>query len=249
MDVLADGLDSRELADLNALLFDLDDTLLDYSGEAARCWSEACAAVAGPAGVDPATLGQAIRDVSTVFWGDPVRHRIERTDMMEAWRKIVEGALDRCGGARDGLALRVAEDFAARRRQTWILFADAVPTLDHLRARGVALGLLTNGDALMQREKIARWDLARYFDVIVIEGEFGCGKPDARVFHHALEALRVRPADTWMVGDNLVWDILGAKQVGVRAAWLDREGRGLPPDAPAVPDRILGSLTELTTLA
>ena len=100
----------------------------------------------------------------------------------------------------------------------------------------------------MQREKITNFDLARFFDVVVIEGEFGCGKPDARVFHHALAALAVSPREAWMVGDNLVWDVLGAKQVGVSAAWLDRDGHGLPSDAPAVPDRVLGSLADVATL-
>ncbi len=233
---------------MNVVLFDLDDTLLDYSGEAARCWSEACATVAGPAGVDADALRGAIRDVGAWFWSDPERHRRERTDMLGAWRKIVEGALERCGGLRDGLAARVAADFAARRRATWSLFPDAVPALQRLRARGVALGLVTNGDAGMQREKIARWDLARFFDVVVIEGEFGCGKPDARVFRHALDVLGASPRDAWMVGDHLVWDVLGAQQVGVRAAWLDRPRQGLPSDALAVPDRILDSLTDLTTL-
>lgn len=233
---------------MRAVLFDLDDTLLDYSGEAARCWSEACTTVAEPAGVDAHALRAAIRDVGTWFWSDPERHRRERTDMLGAWRKIVEGALDRCGGARDGLAARVAADFAARRRATWSLFPDALPALEHLRARGIVLGLVTNGDASMQREKITGFALARFFDVVVIEGEFGCGKPDARVFRHALDALGVNPREAWMVGDHLVWDVLGAQQVGVSAAWIDRDGRGLPSDAPTVPDRIVGSLADLTTL-
>src|SRR5882724_3818236 len=110
------------------------------------------------------------------------------------------------------------------------------------RRPGLALGLVTNGDAGMQREKIVRWDLARFFDVVVIEGEFGCGKPDARVYRHALETLGAHPRDAWMVGDHLVWDVLGAKQVGVSAAWLDRSRQGLPADAPVVPDRIFGAL-------
>ena len=233
---------------MKAVLFDLDDTLLDYSGEAARCWSEACAAVAAPAGVDPEMLRSAIGDAGAWFWGDPERHRRERIDMLSAWRKIAEAALERCGGVRDGLASRMAADFAARRRASWTLFSDAVPALQHLRARGVPLALVTNGDAGMQREKITNFDLARFFDVVVIEGEFGCGKPDARVFHHALAALAVSPREAWMVGDNLVWDVLGAKQVGVSAAWLDRDGHGLPSDAPAVPDRVLGSLADVATL-
>ncbi|MCL6640694.1 MAG: HAD family hydrolase [Candidatus Rokubacteria bacterium] len=236
------------MARLNAVLLDLDDTLLDYSDGADRCWAEACAAHAPAGGVDAAALLAALDEVKAWFWSDPERHRRERVDMLEAWRKIVDGALARCGGAADGLAHRIAADFAERRRASWRLFPDAVQALQALRRRGVPLALVTNGDARFQREKIERWGLAAFFDCIVIEGEFGCGKPDPRVFHHALAALGVEPDRAWMVGDNLAWDVAGAQAVGVRAAWVDRAGRGLPAGAPAVPDRILRSLAELPGL-
>lgn len=248
MDVLGHGLAAGGLAGLSAVLFDLDDTLLNYSDGADRCWAEACAAHAELAGVDPAALTAALEAVKTWFWSDPERHRRERVDMLGAWRKIAEAALERCGAARDGLAARLAADFAARRRAAWRLFPDAVPALQALRRRGLRLALVTNGDARFQREKIARWDLGRFFDCLVIEGEFGCGKPDPRVFHHALATLGVEPARTWMVGDNLIWDVAGAQAAGIRAAWLDRAGRGLPAATAVVPDRILRSLTELPTL-
>jgi putative hydrolase of the HAD superfamily len=235
---------------MTALLFDLDDTLLDYSGRAEACWAESCRTLAVPAGVDGDALALAIREVGRWFWGDPDRHRRERVDMLGAWRKIAEGALARCGGgAGDGLAAALAEDFARRRRESWRLFPDARQVLERLRARGVPLGLVTNGDARMQRDKIADHDLARFFDVVVIEGEFGAGKPDARVFRHALAALGSEPGAAWMIGDHLEWDVAGAQRVGVRAAWIDRAGRGLPPAAPSQPDCIVRTLGEFETLA
>jgi putative hydrolase of the HAD superfamily len=248
VDVLGHGLAAGGLAGLNAVLFDLDDTLLDYSEGADRCWAEACAAHAPAAGVDPVALAAALEAVKAWFWSDPERHRRERVDMLGAWRKIAAAALARCGVAGDGLAARLAEDFAARRRAAWRLFPDAVPALEALRRRGLRLALVTNGDARFQREKIARWGLARFFDCIVIEGEFGCGKPDPRVFRHALASLGVEPARAWMVGDSLAWDVAGARAVGLRAAWLDRAGGGLPAGARVVPDRVLHSLSEVPAL-
>src|SRR5207245_470771 len=75
--------------------------------------------------------------------------------------------------------------------------------LDALRARGLPLALVTNGDAVQQRDKIERHDLARYFDAILIEGEFGCGKPEERVYREALRRLGVGSEGAWMVGDPL----------------------------------------------
>jgi len=234
---------------VKALLFDLDDTLLDYSSCQDACWAASCAAVATPAGADPAALTAAIEDVRRWFWSEPARHRAERTDMVGAWAKIAELGLARLGGPGDGLARRIAEDFAARRCAAERLFPDALATLDALRARHVPLGLVTNGDARLQRGKIARHGLAPYFGVVVIEGEFGAGKPDATVFRHALTGLGVDPVGTWMVGDHLVWDVDGAQRVGLRAAWIDRGRAGLPVGQPIQPERIIYALDELLDLA
>jgi putative hydrolase of the HAD superfamily len=125
------------------------------------------------------------------------------------------------------------------------LFPESRDTLERLRAEGAPLGLVTNGDAAQQRYKIEREGLARYFDVIVIEGEFGAGKPDAAVYRHALDALGARPADTCMVGDNLEFDVEGARRTGITSVWIDRAGAGLPPGHPVRPDHVIASLTDL----
>jgi putative hydrolase of the HAD superfamily len=236
------------MAGLSAVLFDLDDTLLDYSGGAEACWAASCAAVALPDGLDSATLVGAVREAGRWFWGDQGRHRRERTDMLRAWRKVAAEALRRCGIPDPGLAAAIAGEFARRRRERWTLFPDALQALRRLRAADVPLGLITNGDAGMQRYKIETHALEPFFDVIVIEGEFGAGKPDPEVYHHALDALGAVAASTWMVGDHLEWDVAGAQRVGARAAWIDRPGRGLPSDAVARPDRIVRSLDDLGLL-
>lgn len=230
---------------MNALLVDLDDTLLDYSGGVDECWSAACHRVAGPAGVDAARLVAELGRSRRWFWDDPERHRRERIDMMGAWTKIVAHALAGIGHRGDGLAAGVAEAFAASRWERMDLFPGVREALDRLRARGVPLALVTNGDMRQQRRKIERYDLARFFDVIVIEGEFGMGKPEEPVYRHVLGALAVPPAETWMVGDHLEWDVAAPQRLGLRAAWVDAEGRGLPEGSPVRPDRVLRAFPEL----
>ncbi|MGH7278009.1 MAG: hypothetical protein ACREJG_04905, partial [Candidatus Rokuibacteriota bacterium] len=111
------------MAERPVLLFDLDDTLLDYSGGVDVCWHDACVGVAAPAGVDPARLAEALVESRRWFWEDPARHRRERVDMLSAWTKIVADALERSGvSGPNGLAGAVAEDYAARRRAAMRLF-------------------------------------------------------------------------------------------------------------------------------
>ena len=84
-------------------------------------------------------------------------------------------------------------------------------------------------------------------DVIVIEGEFGRGKPDPAVFHHALNTVGVDAADAWHVGDNLYADIGGAQGVGMQGVWIHRDRLKLQDDAPARPDRTIATLSEIRT--
>jgi putative hydrolase of the HAD superfamily len=65
------------------------------------------------------------------------------------------------------------------------------------------------------------------------------------VFETLLRALRVKPRETWAVGDNIEVDVFGAMDVGIRGIWVDASGRGLPAEATRLPDRVIASLSEL----
>jgi len=230
---------------VKALLVDLDDTLLDYSGGVAESWRQACVEVAAPLGIDTDALVPAIARSRRWFWDDAERHRRERVDMMGAWTKIAAHALAECGAHEGALAGQIAECFAAHRWQLMRLFAGVPEALGRLRQRGVPLALVTNGDRRQQRRKIEQYALERYFDVIVIEGEFGVGKPEEAVYRHVLAALGLGPADAWMVGDNLEWDVAAPQRLGLRGVWVDGPGAGLPESAPVIPDQIIRAFPEL----
>jgi putative hydrolase of the HAD superfamily len=231
--------------DVDALLLDLDDTLLDYSGGVDESWRDACKVCCAPAGVDVEALLPALAETRRWFWSDPARHRQERVNMRRAWQRIAGHALSSLGVACDGLDAAIAREYADRRRAVLQLFPDAREALERLRGRGIPLALVTNGDASQQRDKIERFDLAPYFDVMVIEGEFGAGKPDEAVYRHALDHLGVAPRDAWMVGDHLEFDVDGPQRLGLRGVWIDRPGAGLAADSPVRPYRIIRSLREL----
>jgi len=229
---------------VKALLLDLDDTLLDYSGGAETCWAEACASAAGS--LEQARLVEILAASRRAFWDDPERQRRERVNMLRAWTQIAASALEAYGAPAPELAAAIAADFSARRRAIMALFPETLACLTALRAAGVPMALVTNGDATEQRWKIERCALAPFFGAIVIEGELGAGKPDAVVYRTALKALGVAPGpDVWMVGDHLEFDVAGAQRFGLRGVWVDRAGVGLPPAATVRPDRIVRALDEL----
>jgi len=230
---------------VKALLVDLDDTLLDYTGGVDASWDSACRALAPTAGVDAAALADAVRLARRWFWDDPTRQRSERMNMMGAWGKIVANGLERVGAPNPGLAARIAEDFAARRWAVMRLFPGVPEALGRLRANGVPMALVTNGDTSQQRRKIEQFDLAGFFDVIVIEGEFGVGKPEEIVYRHALERLGIAATEAWMVGDHIEWDVAAPQRLGLRGIWVDRERTGLPEGISVRPHRIVREFCEV----
>ncbi len=233
----------------SAVLLDLDDTILADAVSVDECWETACGRFAGRLrGATAEELLAAILEYSEWYWGDPERHRRGRLDLPRARREVVAGALDRLGVGDGELAGELAHAYATRRDELMQPFPGAIETLEWLRRRGMRSALLTNGAAQAQRAKLERFGLARYFDCIVIEGELGAGKPEERVYRHALERLETQPDEAWMVGDNLEWDVAAPQRLGLAGVWVDCFARGLPSGTPVRPDWIIGSLSELRGL-
>jgi len=159
-----------------AILFDLDDTLLDYDGKADETWRHVCARFAPEAGVEAEALYHAIRDYAEWHWSDPVRHRDGRLKLREARRGIVRCAFERLGVEAPSLADRIADAYSTSREEALAPLPGAVETLSRLRARQIPLALVTNGSSELQRAKIRRFGLEPFFQVILVEGEFGAAE-------------------------------------------------------------------------
>lgn len=117
--------------------------------------------------------------------------------------------------------------------------------LESLRAEGVSLALMTNGAGPVQREKVDRFDLCRHFNCVLIEGELGFGKPDERVYKNAMAALGTDASETWVVGDDLEWEVAAPQRLGIYTVWVDSTGGGLPPGRGVEPDRTIRVLADL----
>jgi putative hydrolase of the HAD superfamily len=234
-----------------AILFDMDDTILSF-GRRALLLQEIIEEFGEAFAFLPSAQVAAVMEAQFVaFWADIEGHRRwRRRPLVDSRREIAERAfadLTRLGmtGLTTELAHRFADRFNAYREAQVHFFPRALETLDTLRERGVRLALVTNGASAVQRAKIERFDLAPRFEHIQIEGEHGFGKPEERAYRHALQALDVTPAEAWMVGDNLEWEVAAPQRLGIFAIWHDHLGAGLPPDSPVKPDRIIRSLPEL----
>jgi putative hydrolase of the HAD superfamily len=232
--------------DPRVILFDLDDTIIDFSWNSSESWSLTCLEVQAETGADPAALQRTIGDVANHFWADHDRAEEGRRDLILASATIVAEAFAALDvPVRPDLPREMSARYRKRREAGIRLFEGAIDVLETLRRQGRRLALVTNGTREEQRAKIERFDLESHFDHIQIEGEFGLGKPHDAAYRHALETMNADPATTWFVGDNLEWDVAAPQRHGIYGIWVDGRRRGVPADTAHVPDRIVQHITEL----
>src|SRR5882672_2651062 len=234
-----------------AMLIDMDDTILSAYGRSEIAWNSVTAEFAGEfAPLSPQQVAAAIVDSAGRFWATAEAEW--RLKLAEARHEVVRAGFAMLAAAGrtalpQDLATRLADRFTAYREEQMFVFPGAHDAIDALKALGVKLALVTNGAAGIQRAKIERFALTHRFDHIQIEGEHGFGKPDERAYHHAMQALGVTAPESWMIGDNLEWEIGVPQRLGIYAIWMDAHGEGLPAESTVKPDRIIRSLSELLT--
>lgn len=235
------------MAGSNAVLFDLDGTLVDNSGQpdVIRAVCRELAAMLGNVGPERVleANGEAWREYwPTVAEAWTLGRLSTQALTSEAWRLT----LSRCG-CDDPALVRVARESHTRRAAASVrLYPHALELLESLRGRH-AMGLVTNAAADRQRAILRQLDIERYFDSVGISGEIGVAKPDPAIFHRVANQIQVRPVDCWYVGDDPHTDVEGARLAGMTAVWLSRGGRPWPPDLQR-PDHQLSSLADLPAL-
>lgn len=229
-----------------AILFDLDDTIIAHSGPAEGLWKELCQRYASLiGGINSEILLEAVEKAREWYWSDTERHRRGRLNLIKARREFVALAFKSLDIDNPEISDRMADSYSNEREEKTLLFSGAIDTLKHFRYSGIKLGMVTNGASDIQRSKIEKFSLEQFFDCITIEGEFGAGKPDASVFIHTLGSLGVSPSEAWMVGDDLSRDVEGAQKAGIYGIWVDWNQSGLSVPASTKPDRIISCIKEL----
>jgi len=216
-----------------AVLFDFGGTL-DAPGVT---WKERAWRLYQAAGavVDPAVFDPAFYKADDALVGD-VPSTLSLADTV---RRVFTGVSAGLGVADARLTEQLAARFVADCRAH---LAASVAILERLAAR-YRLGIVSNFYGNLAAI-CAETGLAPLLGVIADSTVVGCGKPDARIFRHALEALGVAPTAATFVGDSRPRDMEGARALGLRHVWLVEAGTAAT--APCCPgDPVIRDLAEV----
>jgi putative hydrolase of the HAD superfamily len=214
---------------LKAVLLDVDFTLFRPGPEL------------GPQGYERVgrryglVLDPELYDTARLAALEDLRHHPELVHDVDLWVRFTEDIVRGMGGEGEGAracAVDVTREW--ERHENFFLYDDTLPTLEVLRAHGLRLALVSNGQRDLQA-------FARHhrLDVDACVGSLSHGrvKPHRSIFEAALAALGATPAEAAMVGDSYADDVAGARALGMRAILLDRDG--LHEDEPDRIDTLL----------
>ena len=164
--------------------------------------------------------------------------RIDLAHDFTAQRYItMQKAFDACGIAE--APLDALWEIYASARNNVELYPDALPALERLGAL-LPVVSLTNGNADLERI-----GLHMHFAHRISARDIGTAKPDARIFMVAAERLGVTPDQILHVGDDPELDVVGARDAGLRTAWINRAGHPWPGALGPKPDLDLRDLAAL----
>ena len=125
------------------------------------------------------------------------------------------------------------------------LYPDAIECLKKLHGH-YKLGIIAN-QSLGSKERLEKFGILEYMDVVVASAEEGVAKPDKRIFEIALERVGCEPEEAAMVGDRLDNDIVPANEIGMYTIWI-KQGNwkdAYPREDLEQPDITVESLSEL----
>ena len=162
------------------------------------------------------------------------------------WR-ITEDALVY---AAKSLGLDLTPDKRARLLDAYLTltaFPDVKPGLEALKACGLHLAILSNGEPKMLEAAARSAGIVDLLDAILSVEEVKIFKPSPRVYYLALEHLRVRPSELGFVSSNS-WDVAGAGSVGFETFWIQRHAAEPAEELGFVADHTVRAVTELAAL-
>ncbi len=152
-----------------------------------------------------------------------------RMDLL-GWPAFMAQVLRRLGlEAKDGDVQALA-DIASK--QQFVLYADAIPALQELRAGGRALAVVTSIARFRLEPTLEA--LGEIVGAVVTARDVGAAKPDPRLFRQALEKLGADPTASAAVGDEPEWDLDIPQEMGMQGILIDRAGQGRHPKYPTI---------------
>jgi HAD superfamily hydrolase (TIGR01549 family) len=228
----------------DAILFDTDNTLYSYDPTHAAAHKAVRDKVVSTFSVEPDVFDKAFDEAR-----NQVKLRLKNTSSSHSRLLYLQRMLEIMGlGSQVLWALDFEQTYWRTFLSNAVLFDDVKELLDDLRLLGIKTVIVTDLTAQIQFRKVVYFGLDHYFDYIVTSEEAGFDKPHAAPFQIALEKIQPKRGCIWMIGDNSINDIRGARDA-INAVTLQKIHDGIEVGTGLnIPDATFNEYSELRNL-
>lgn len=197
------------------LLFDADDTLLDFKKSEDISFKK----ILEKNGIkdDLKQLHHSYMGINDALWSDHAKGLVSKDFLKtERFRKLLKMH------DLDGDHYQMSEDYLNTLADEVYLINETLELLNILYKK-IPIIIVTNGIGHVQHKRFANTGLNNLVDLVVVSEECGYSKPDKRIFNHTFDLLKINPESSriLMIGDKLETDILGANNVGIDSCWFN----------------------------
>ena len=201
----------------HTIIFDIDDTLMDFSISEQAALTNAFTEYEMPTGfID---MHDSYRAISKILWNDLEQGEISLNDLgVERFRRLfMEHGTDKDPHAFSSSYLRYLGNETH-------LMEGAIEALEGLT--DCRLAIMTNGFGEVQKARLQNSPIGELFEEIIISEEAGYQKPDPGIFHYAFSKLdNPSKEHTIIIGDSLTSDIQGGINFGIDTVWFNPKGK------------------------
>lgn len=228
----------------DAILFDTDNTLYPYAPAHTAAQAAVRAKVASTFSIKPEDFDKAFNEARK-----QVKTRLKHTASSHSRLLYLQRMLEIMGlGSQILWALDFEQTYWRTFLSSAILFDDVKELLDDVRRLGIPTAIVTDLTAQIQFRKVVYFGLDHYFDYIITSEEAGYDKPHKAPFELALEKMRPKGDCIWMIGDNAVNDIRGARE-NMNAVTIQKIHEGVEVgETVNQPDCVISSFDQLRKL-
>jgi len=213
-----------------AVLFDLDGTLLDRDTSIKQFVA--------------AQYDRLITHLKHISKANYISRFIELDCHGHVWKDKVYRELVAEFEIREVSWQALLQDYETQFQGHCVPFPFLVEMLTRLKQQGYSLGIVSNGLGTFQTRAIEGLGIQEYFEVILISEIEQVRKPQAEIFHRAAKRLGVIAKNSVFIGDHPEADIMGAKNVEMKAIWK----RSLHWQEPKGADAIIDELDEIPSI-
>jgi putative hydrolase of the HAD superfamily len=227
--------------DIKAVIFDLDNTLIDFYRFKKLALENAMTAMI-TAGLDIPREKISVT-LDRIYKEKGVEYQHVFDDLLK----------ELLGDVNPKILAAGIVAYRKRKHSTIEPYPTVVPTLTELLKRGYKLAIVTDAPRLQAWTRLIEMGLENFFEIVVCFEDSGQAKPSAMPFNAAISKLKLKPGQIVMIGDMLERDILGAQKLGMKTAFarygtIGKKPVGLRPrEIPKdiKPDYVIDDFSEL----